>query len=90
VSLSVAFVDKKKKEKKKKKKQTKHHLFCLFVQTVYRNQTKPNLLNNKFNIKCLKSKVPEKLARAAQLLYRSVLVKENTLQCKKIINLRAC
>ena len=55
-------------------KQTKHHLFCLFVQTVYRNQTKPNLLNNKFNIKCLKSKVPEKLARAAQLLYRSVLV----------------
>ena len=52
----------------------KNHLFCLFVQTVYQNQTKPNLLNNKFNIKGLKSKVPEKLARAAQLLYRSVLV----------------
>jgi len=70
----VCLRNKQTKPNQTQSKQTKHHLFCLFVQTVYQNQTKPNLLNNKFNIKCLKSKVPEKLARAAQLLYRSVLV----------------
>ena len=48
------------------------------VQTVYPNQTKPNLLNNKLKITAsnkIKPKVPEKRARAAQLLYRPVLVK---------------
>ena len=57
-------------------KQTKNPLFCLFVQTNCPNQTKPNFLNNKFKInffKKIKSKVSEKLARAAQLLYRPVL-----------------
>ena len=53
-------------------------VYFLFVQTVYPNQTKPNLLNNKLKITAsnkIKPKVPEKRARAAQLLYRPVLVK---------------
>ena len=53
--------------------------YFLFVQTVYPNQTKPNQTFSTINSKLtawnkIKSKVPEKLARAAQLLYRPVLV----------------
>ena len=60
-------------------KQTKNHLFCLFVQAVISNQSKPNQTFTTINLKLtafnqIKSKVLEKLARAAQLLYRPVLV----------------
>ena len=54
IYLFVCLWNKQTKPNQTQSKQTKNHLFCLFVQTVYQNQTKPNLLNNKFNIKCLK------------------------------------
>ena len=54
-------------------KQTKNNLFCPFFQTK-QNQTFSTINSKLAASNEFKSKIPEKLARAAQLLYRPVLV----------------
>ena len=50
-------------------------IYFLFVQTVYPNQTFSTINSKLTAWNKIKSKVPEKIARAAQLLYTPVLVK---------------
>ena len=55
-------------------KKNQNHLFCRFFQTISQNQTF-SAINSKLTAwNKIKSKLHEKLARAAQLLYRPVLV----------------
>ena len=61
------------KPKQTQAEQTKNHLFCLFFQTK-QNQTFSTINSKLAASNEFKSKIPEKLARAAQPLYRPVLV----------------